>query len=151
MIQFAEVFPDEKIVVSLKRKLEIDNGEGFSEKILRHMLRFAEAFPDEQIVSAPMRQCRRIPYPCRPRKCCRRNSIRRLPWPGSVWVACWGMKIAHDKTSRSNRDIMISFHKSFESLSETNAGYWELEARIAENIVKLPDGESWQKPCPDLI
>lgn len=45
-----------QIVSALGRQLEMEFGQGFSEKSLHHMIRFAEAFPDEQIVSALRRQ-----------------------------------------------------------------------------------------------
>lgn len=46
----------EQIVITLAKRLEIEQGRGFSTKNLRHMLRFAEIFKDEVIVYALSRQ-----------------------------------------------------------------------------------------------
>lgn len=46
----------EQIVITLAKRLEIEQGRGFSTKNLRHMLRFAEIFKDEAIVYALSRQ-----------------------------------------------------------------------------------------------
>lgn len=46
----------EQIVITLAKRLEIEQGRGFSTKNLRHMLRFAEIFKDESIVYALSRQ-----------------------------------------------------------------------------------------------
>lgn len=45
-----------QIVATLSRQLQIEYGNGWSEKQLRHCLRFAETFPDIAIVSAVRRQ-----------------------------------------------------------------------------------------------
>ncbi|WP_253306834.1 PDDEXK nuclease domain-containing protein [unidentified bacterial endosymbiont] len=46
----------EQIVITVAKRLEIEQGRGFSTKNLRHMLRFAEMFKDEAIVYALSRQ-----------------------------------------------------------------------------------------------
>lgn len=46
----------EEIVSTVSRQLEMEYGNGFSSKNIRHMIRFAEAFPDVQIVSTLSRQ-----------------------------------------------------------------------------------------------
>lgn len=46
----------EQIVITLAKRLEIEQGRGFSTKNLRHMLRFSEIFKDEVIVYALSRQ-----------------------------------------------------------------------------------------------
>ena len=46
----------EEIVQALSAQLEMEFGQGFGAKSLRHMVRFAEVFPDDQIVSALRRQ-----------------------------------------------------------------------------------------------
>jgi hypothetical protein len=45
-----------QIVSALARQLEMEVGQGFSEKSLCHMIRFVEAFPDFRIVAALLRQ-----------------------------------------------------------------------------------------------
>ena len=44
------------MISQLAQQLNLDYGDGFSEKNLRHMLRFAEVFPQIEIVSALRRQ-----------------------------------------------------------------------------------------------
>jgi len=56
MMQFATVFPENSIVVSLIRQLELEYSSGWGEKQLRHCLPFAEVITDEQIVYALRRQ-----------------------------------------------------------------------------------------------
>jgi len=46
----------EEIVSTVSRQLEMEYGNGFSAKNIRHMIRFADAFPDVQIVSTLSRQ-----------------------------------------------------------------------------------------------
>ncbi|NLI08839.1 MAG: DUF1016 domain-containing protein [Thermotogaceae bacterium] len=46
----------EEIVSTVSRHLEMEYGNGFSSKNIRHMIRFSEAFPDIQIVSTLSRQ-----------------------------------------------------------------------------------------------
>lgn len=46
----------EEIVSTVSRQLEMEYGNGFSAKNIRHMIRFADAFPDIQIVSTLSRQ-----------------------------------------------------------------------------------------------
>ncbi len=46
----------EEIVHALSAQLQLEYGEGFSTKNLRHMIRFAEFFPDDKKVSALRRQ-----------------------------------------------------------------------------------------------
>ena len=46
----------EEIVSTVSRQLEMEYGNGFSTKNIRHMIRFADAFPDIQIVSTLSRQ-----------------------------------------------------------------------------------------------
>ncbi len=45
-----------KIVSTVSRQLELEYGNGFSAKNVRHMMQFAESFPDDQIVSTLSRQ-----------------------------------------------------------------------------------------------
>jgi len=46
----------EEIVSTVSRQLEMEYGNGFSAKNIRHMIRFADALPDIQIVSTLSRQ-----------------------------------------------------------------------------------------------
>jgi len=45
-----------EIVLTVSKQLEMEHGNGFSAKNIRHMMRFAEAFPDDRIVSTLSRQ-----------------------------------------------------------------------------------------------
>ncbi len=56
MIQFAEAFHSEAIVVTLSRQLVRHYGQGFAEKNLRRMVQFATLYPEEQIVVSLTRQ-----------------------------------------------------------------------------------------------
>ena len=52
MMQFAQYFPDSKIVSAVSTQLQEEYDiKGFDEKNVRRMMQFAKEFPDFQIVS----------------------------------------------------------------------------------------------------
>ena len=61
MVRFAQIFPDEPIVVTLSQELAVVSGAGFHHAALTRMFRCAERMTDEGIVSTLSTQLSR-PY-----------------------------------------------------------------------------------------